>query len=354
VAETERALWEEIVRSKQRTIKTIASLIGLALVLVVPVLIGGNQYHLVLVTTVLLYGVLTTAWNIIGGMAGQLDLAAGAYLGLGAFTAGTLLLRWNVSPWLGMILGGLVATGFAVLVGLPLFRFGVTEVWYALSSSALVEVIRVLFQMWEEVGGPTERYLPFHRWSLYHMRFASYAPYYYILLAILLIALYLNYRIGQSKLGYYLRALGENEDAAEMLGVDARACKLKALMIYAFLVGVTGGVYACLYGFLHPNFFSSSISLETAILGIVGGMGITYGPLVAAVLLVSVREFLRASLGGQFEGLYLAVYAVILILIALFRPRGIVTLIQDAYAKISSHFAIAREKDVVPADSPGL
>jgi len=125
-------------------------------------------------------------------------------------------------------------------------------------------------------------------------------------------------------------------------------------VIYAFLVGATGSVYACLYGFLHPNFFSSSISLETAILGIVGGMGITYGPLVAAVLLVSVREFLRASLGGQLEGLYLAVYAVILILIALFRPRGIVTLIQDAYAKISSHFAIAREKDVVPADSPGL
>lgn len=341
-------------RSKQRTAKTIAFLIGLAFVMVVPALIGGNQYYLVLVTTVLLYGVLTTAWNIIGGMGGQLDLAAGAYLGLGAFTTGTLLLRWNVSPWLGMIVGGFVATGFAVLVGLPLFRFGVKEVWYALSSSALVEVIRVLFQMWEEVGGPTERYLPFHRWSFYHMRFASYAPYFYILLAILLIALYLNHRITQSKLGYYLRALGENEDAAEVLGVDARACKLRALMIYAFIVGVTGGVYACLYGFLHPKFFSSTISLETAILGIVGGMGITYGPLVAAGLLVSFREFLRASLGGQTEGLYLAVYAVILILIALFRPRGIATLIQDAYAKIQSRLAIAREKDVIRADSPGL
>jgi branched-chain amino acid transport system permease protein len=329
-------------------------LIGLAIVMLVPVLIRSNQYYLVLVTTVLLYGVLATAWNIIGGMAGQLDLAAGAYLGLGAYTAGTLLLRWNVSPWLGMIVGGLVAVGFAVLVGLPLFRFGVTEVWYALSSSALVEVIRVLFQMWEEVGGPTERYLPFHRWSLYHMRFASYAPFYYILLAILLIALYLNYRIEKSKLGYYLRALGENEDAAEVLGVDARACKLKALMIYAFIVGATGGVYACLYGFLHPNFFSSTISLETAILGIVGGMGITYGPLLAAGLLVSFREFLRASLGGQMEGLYLAIYAVILILIALFRPRGIATLIQDAYAKIQSRLSIARGKDVVQADSSGL
>jgi branched-chain amino acid transport system permease protein len=354
VAETQRTLWEEIVRAKRRTIKTSLLLIGLAIVLMVPVLIGDNQYHMVLVTTVVLYAVLATAWNIIGGMAGQLDLAAGAYLGLGAFTAGTLLLRWDISPWLGMVLGGLVATGFAVLVGLPLFRFGIKEVWYALSSSALVEVLRVLFQMWEDVGGPTERYLPFYSWSLYHMRFASYAPFYYILLAMLLIALLLNHRIAKSKLGYYLLALGENEDAAEVLGVDARACKLKALMIYAFLVGVTGSVYACLYGFLHPNFFSSSMSTEAAILGIVGGMGITYGPLVAAVILVSVRELLRAGLGAQLEGLYLAVYATVLILIALFRPQGIATFIRDAYDKVTSHLTIAREKDVVRADSPGL
>ena len=339
---------------RRRTINRALLLVGLAIVLVVPVLVGDNQYNMVLITTVLLYGVLATAWNIIGGMGGQLDLAAGAYLGLGAFTTGNLLLRWNVSPWLGMIVGGLVATGFAVLVGFPLFRFGVTEVWYALSSSALVEVLRVVFQMWEAVGGPTERYLPYYSSSLYHMRFASYVPFYYILLAILLIALFLNVRIAKSKLGYYLFALGENEDAAEVLGVDARTCKLKALMIYAFLVGATGGVYACLYGFIHPNFFSSPMSTETAILGIVGGMGITYGPLVAAILLVSFQEFLRANLGGQLEGLYMAVYAAVLIVIALFKPQGIATLIRDAYDKIMSRFTIVGEKDVVRADSPGL
>ncbi len=341
-------------RAKQRAIKTSLLVIGLALILGVPVLVGDNQYNMVLATTVVLYAVLATAWNLIGGMAGQLDLGAWAYLGLGAFTTGTLLLRWNISPWLGMMLGGLVATGFAVLIGLPFFRFGIKEVWYALSSAALVEVLRVFFMIWEDVGGPTERYLPFYSWSIYHMRFASYVPFYYILLAMLVIAFLLNCRIAKSKLGYYLLALGENEDAAEVLGVDARTCKLKALMIYAFLVGATGGVYACIYGFIHPNFFSSPLSIKVAILGIVGGMGITYGPLVAAVLLVSFQEFLRASLGGQLEGLHLAVYAVILILIALFRPRGIATFFQDAYDKVISRFAPTREKDVVRADSPGV
>jgi len=319
------------VRLKRTTFNRVLLGVGLAIALVIPLLIRSNQYNVVLVTTVLLYGVLATAWNIIGGMAGQLDLAAFAYLGLGAFTSGTLFIRWDVSPWLGMILGGLVATGFAVLVGFPLFRFRVREVWYALTSAALVEVLKVVFVMWESVGGPVERYLPYYSWSLYHMRFGTYVPYYYIMLVLLIIAIVVNYRLSRTKLGFYFRALGEDEDAAEILGVDARACKLKALMIYAFLVGATGAVYACMYGFIHPNFFSSPKSTEVAILGIVGGMGITYGPLLAAVLLVSMREFLRASLGGQLESLYLAVYSVVLILIALFRPQGIASFFQAGY-----------------------
>jgi len=339
------------VKPRRLSIKTAVMLVGLALSLAIPALIGSNQYNMMLATTVLLFGVIATAWNIIGGMGGQLDLAACAYLGLGAFTAGTLLIRWDVSPWLGMILGGLVATGFAALVGYPLFRFGVTEVWYALSSSALVEVLRVAFLLWEDVGGPTERYLPFYSWSPYHMRFGSYIPYYYIMLAMLLVALFVNYKIGRSKLGYYLRALGENEDAAEVLGVNTRACKLKALMIYAFLVGAIGAVYACLYGYIHPNFFNGLQSTEVAVLGIVGGMGITYGPLVAAVILVSGQEFLRASLGGQLESIYLVIYAVVLILMALFKPQGIATLLQDAYKQIVLRTARDRH---VQADTSGV
>jgi branched-chain amino acid transport system permease protein len=306
-----------------------AALAALAL----PILFRRSQYNLILLTTVVLYGILTTAWNIIGGMAGQLDLAAGAYLGLGAFTAGTLLVRWNLTPWAGMILGGLVATAFAFLVGYPLFRFRIREVWYALSSSALVEVLGVAFLMWDKVGGPVERYLPYHKFSLYHLRFGTYLPYYYLLLILLAFTLYLNVRIRRLRLGYHLLALGDNEDAAEVLGVDARASKLKALMIYAFIVGVTGGIYACLYGYIHPSFFSSPLSLEVAILGIVGGMGVAYGPLLACVILVSGRELLRASLGGSMESLYLVIYSLALILIALFRPRGLASYLQDLFAR---------------------
>ncbi len=337
MVETQGTIREKIVKIQDNKKTTIPFLpILLIISLCIPLIFGRNQYYMILVTTVVLYGVLTSAWNIIGGMGGQLDLAAGAYLGLGAFTAGTMLIRWNISPWPGMLAGGLVATCFALLVGYPLFRFHIREVWYALSSSALVEVLRVAFLMWEKVGGPVERFIPYYSWSLYHLRFGSYIPYYYIMLAMLFAVLYINHRIRKSKLGFYLLSLGDNEEAAEALGVNAQACKLKALMIYAFIAGVTGSIYACLYGFIHPNFFSSPLSLEVAILGIVGGMGFTYGPLLASVILVSGRELLRASLGGEMESLYLVIYAIVLILVALFKPQGIAALFRDGYRKIVS------------------
>jgi branched-chain amino acid transport system permease protein len=146
-------------------------------------------------------------------------------------------------------------------------------------------------------------------------------------------------------------ALRDSEEAAEVLGVNARSSKLKALMIYAFLVGITGGVYTCLYGYYHPRFFDSNMSTEVAILGIVGGMGIPYGPLLAAIVLVSGREFLRASLGTVVEGLYMAVYAVILVVIALFRPTGLAVLVQDIYKAIKLRFSTGPY--VKPADTPG-
>ncbi len=316
--------------------RNLAMLGGLAAAALVPLALKSSQYYMVLATTVMLYAVLATAWNIIGGIGGQFDLAAGAYVGLGAFVTGTLLTRWNITPWLGMLVAGAVAALFGVIVGFPLFGFKIRDLWYSLSSSALVEVMRVIFLMWGAVGGPTERYLGGSGSQWYRMRFSTYMPYYYLLLIMLVIVLYLVNRIRQSKLGCSLFALGEDEDAAEVLGVNVRSSKLKALMIYAFIAGMLGGVYTCIYGYMHPSFFSTDISMEVAILGIVGGLGITWGPATAALVLVSLREFLRARLGGELAGLYLVVYAVVLILVALFQPRGLAPLATRGIERLKS------------------
>lgn len=316
----------------------ILILVGVGITLAIPLIFNTSQYVMLLMTTVLLYAILASAWNIIGGMAGQLDLAAAAYLGLGAFTTGTLLIRWNITPWVGMFLGGLVATALAMLIGFPLFGFKVKELWYALSSSALVVVLQSLFMMWNEVGGPTEKYLPVGTSPWYSMRFNDYMPYYYIMVIMLVLVLLVNRWIRYSKLGYSLLALGEDEDAVEVLGVNSQSSKLKALAIYAYICGVVGGVFACIYGYVHPAFFDTSMSMEITILGIVGGMGFIYGPALAAIIMVSFREVLRASLGSQLAGLYLAVYAIILIVVALYQPRGIAPLIERGIKKAQTYF----------------
>ncbi len=316
--------------------RNIALLLGLGAAALVPLALRSSQYYMVLATTVVLYAVLATAWNIIGGIGGQFDLAAGAYVGLGAFATATLLNQWNITPWLGMFVAGAVAAGFSALVGYPFFGFKIRDLWYSLSSSALVEVLRVTFLMWPAVGGPTERYLAGTGSPLYRMRFSSYAPYYYILLVMLVMALVVVERIRRSRLGFSLFALGEDEDAAEVLGVNVRSSKLRALMTYAFIAGMVGGVYACIYGYVHPSFFSADMSIEVAILGIVGGLGITWGPATAALVLVSLREFLRARLGGELAGLYLVMYASVLILVALFQPRGLAPLLQRWLARIKA------------------
>jgi branched-chain amino acid transport system permease protein len=322
--------------------RNIFILIGGMLALIVPQAFSSNQYGMLLATTVLLYAILASAWNIIGGMAGQLDLAAAAYLGLGAFTTGTLLIRWNITPWVGMFVGGLMAMGLGLLIGFPLFGFKIKELWYALSSSALVVVMQSLFMMWNAVGGPTERYLPTGTSPWYSLRFNTYLPYYYIMLVILVVVVLINRWIRYSKLGYSLLALGEDEDAVELLGVNSQSSKLKALAIYAFICGVVGGLYACIYGYVHPAFFDTSMSMEVTILGIVGGMGYIYGPAMAALVMVSFRELLRASLGSQLAGLYLAVYAVILILVALFQPRGIAPLVERGIRKAQTYIGESR------------
>ncbi len=321
---------------------------ALLLAVMLPLAFRTNNYTMFLFTTILIYAVLASAWNIIGGMAGQFDLGMAVHLGLGAFVTGTLLIRWHITPMIGIFIGGGVAAFFALLIGFPLFGFKIKELWYSLTTSALVEVMRVIFMMWDDVGGPTEKYLPTLTPAILSMRFNTYLPYYYILLVLLLIVLYVNRRIRYSKLGYSLLALGEDEDAVEVLGVDSRASKLKALTIYAFIVGLVGGLYACIYGYIHPAFFDSSKSMEIAILGIVGGLGVTYGPLLAAMTLVSVKEVLRANISGGVEGLYLIVYAVILILIVLYRPRGLASILEDIVARFRK--GSGGIKDAVPTD----
>jgi branched-chain amino acid transport system permease protein len=306
------------------------------LLLLLPVFLSFNEYYILLTTFVLLYAVVATAWNIIGGMAGQLDLAAATYLGLGAYTCGMLIICWDIPFWIGMPLSGFVALGVAIAIGFPSFQFGLREVWYALASVASVIIFRFLFLLWI---GPYERYIPRHEFSLLYMRFGTYIPFFYSLFAFLMLTLLINHRIAKSKFGHELRAIREDETAAEAFGINVRMNKLKALMIYSFITGVIGAFYANILGFLHPDHFDLFFSVMIVVICIVGGLGIIYGPAIAAFLLVGGREVARVHF-GEIAGMPYVVFGLILIAVVLFKPEGIGKTCKNIYEKIFRRIGI--------------
>lgn len=146
--------------------------------------------------------------------------------------------------------------------------------------------------------------------------------------------LLVNIKVRYSKLGYYLLSIRENEEAAESLGIDVRRYKLYALIIYSFLVSLTGGIFVLILGYVHPVVFDSWVSIQTAILGIVGGLGsITGGPVIAIILL-TLAEFLRVSLGGYIPGLHQIIFAIILMVVVLYKPEEIGVWINKLWSRV--------------------
>ena len=297
----------------------------------IPVLLRFNTYYVYLATDIILIASLVAAWNIIGGYAGQLDLAASAYMALGAVVTGNLLALYGITPWIGIPIGVLIALSVAVAVGYPTFRFGIKEVWYALLTSALVVILSRIYWL---IYGSTETYLPTYQWSWFYLRFSRYEPFYYMLVVMLAIVLWTNYRIRHSKLGYYLNAIREDELAAEALGIDVRKYKLYALMIYATLASIIGGIYVCITGVVGYRNFDPWLGITTAVMGIVGGLGSVEGAVMSAMILRTLEDYLRGTIGAQYPGSHLLVYGIILILVGVLKPEGLASLIDYVKKKI--------------------
>ncbi len=297
----------------------------------VPALLRFNTYYVYLATDIVLIASLVAAWNIIGGYAGQLDLAASAYMALGAVVTGNLLALYGITPWIGIPIGVLIALGVAVAVGYPTFRFGIKEVWYALLTSALVVILSRIYWL---IYGSTETYLPTYQWSWFYLRFSRYEPFYYMLVVMLAVVLWVNYRIRNSKLGYYLNAIREDELAAEALGIDVRKYKLYALMIYATLASIIGGIYVCITGVVGYRNFDPWLGITTAVMGIVGGLGSVEGAVMSAMILRTLEDYLRGAIGAQYPGSHLLVYGIILILVGVLKPEGLASLIDYVKRKI--------------------
>ena len=302
-------------------------LLVLAGILLVYPLVERNAFYIHLLVMIFFYIFLGLGWNVVGGFAGQLSLGHTVFYGIGAYTSTLLFINLGVSPWLGMFVGGILATLTSVVIGVPCFRLH--GPFFAMSTLALGEVFRILATYWRDLTqGSMGITIPV-KFGWRNFIFEEKAVYYYVILAFTVVALGVSYWIHRSRFGSNLVALREDEDAAESLGINVPRNKLWAIMISAFLTAL-GGTFSAQYVlFIDPDAeFSVGLSLLMAILPILGGVGTVWGPVIGAAVLVPLQEGLRAWLGSSLHGLHLFIYGGLLILVVTFLPRGILEWIQ--------------------------
>lgn len=301
---------------------------GLAGVLVLLVglvlLLSGDSFALNILATAFLFAGLATSWNVIGGLGGQFSLGHSVFFAIGAYTTANLVLGFALSPWLALIPAMALGAAVAALTSWPVFRL--RGPFFAIATMALTEVVLALAMYFESVtGGAQGLSIPF-KLGLANMIFRSRMDYAFLMLGFLAVTLVVFAAIRHSRLGYSLQAVRDNEDTAEAAGIDVLRTKLLGMAISAALMAAGGCLYVMYVRVIDPpSLFSLfDIGVKVALIALIGGIGTTYGPLLGALLIIPLENYLRAELGGMIPGSNLLVLGLILILTALYLRRGIV------------------------------
>jgi branched-chain amino acid transport system permease protein len=317
-----------------------ATLVTFTLLACLPMLLSVHQMHVAI--QILLFAYLSLCWNILGGFAGQLSFGHALFMAVGAYTSTVLLLRTGLSPWIGMIAGGILAALLGLFIGYLSFRYRIKGTYFALVTLAFTEVGRIVALNTEVVGGAMGLYIPIQTNELWQLKFVDKSHYYYVMLAFLVLAMAVTASIERSAIGHRLIAIRENEDAAQALGVNLLRYKLFATALSAFLAALGGTLYAHYVTFIDPNtLLNMNMALEITIYAIVGGIGTLFGPLLGAAFLVPVAELVRATFGQSYAGVHLVVYGAVLIAVILYAPDGFIGLIRSWRASRGTGPALA-------------
>jgi branched-chain amino acid transport system permease protein len=275
---------------------------------------------------ILVWGTTAAAWNVAGGYAGQISLGHSAFFGLGAYASALLTTRWEVSPWLGLLVGAAIALIIGLVIGYLSNRL--RGPYFVLATIAFSQVLLIVGSRWRGFTAGSEGIpVPF-RPGFWTLGIADKRIWVWIVLAFAVLAWLVQVYLDRSRRGYQLVAVREDEDAALSLGVPARWLKVAAICVSAALTAACGALWAQYIGFVDPFYvFSIDLSVRFALAAIIGGLGTALGPFLGAALVTTVETYLRAQFGGigaGFVGIYLIVYGCALIVMVRFVPQGLV------------------------------
>jgi branched-chain amino acid transport system permease protein len=296
--------------------------IALAVLFVAYPFVFDNAFYLDIGVALLLAAISASAWNIVGGYAGQVSVGHAMFFGAGAYLPLLVYHHWQLPPMVGIPIGIAVSLVLAVIVGLPTFRL--SGHYFSMATIAVAELIRLVVGTIDFLGAAIGLQGPAVGRGWWDLTFRGELPYYFIFLAVLAVLLFVTWLLQRSRFGYYLRAIKAGERAARSLGVPVRRTKLYALMLSATFTSIAGSLYAIKTGFVDPESgIGILVSVQMVIIAALGGAGTLYGPLVGAIILIPLQTWTNTRFGGGGTGLTYIVYGGIIVLLARFEPGGL-------------------------------
>ena len=317
-----------------------ASLLLLILLGTAP-FISSHQFYLHVLTLIFIFATLSEAWNLISGYGGLFSLAHAAFFGVGAYATATLYVDYGITPWLGLLIGGLLGILVAMVIGLATFRL--RQFFFVLSTLACSEAIHALFTYWR-LKVPTGLGTTIPRNPAFaNLTFNSELPYTMIAYLLLLAIVLTVWAINQTRINFFLRAIKNDEDAALCMGVDVFKVKLLIFSISAFFTAIGGGYYGMYNLYIEPDIiFNVDLMIQYIVFAIVGGMATIAGPIIGTIVLLPLTIFFRSWIGGLMAPMGFFVYGILLVIVILLVPGGIMQGMKSLFKFRDSHLGRGR------------
>lgn len=294
----------------------------------------------------LLYMYWASAWNIMGGYTGLFSMGIGVFVGVGGYITACLFTYANISPWIGIIIAGLVTGVFAIIIGYPTFK--IHGIFYSLASFAILSCMKLIFTNNQTlfgvyIGGSDGFKVSLSNVSAANMQFTSKLPFYYIILTLLIIIIFCSWLLSVTRRGYYFRAVSANAEAAGSLGINVTSLKIQAQFISAFFAAIGGGFYAMYMSYLDPSkLFGSDISVNVMLMVIVGGSNTLLGPIIGAAVMYYINQWTVSNL-SSYPGMANVIFGAVMMIVVFFIPHGVYPTIK---AKVLDLHHKTRRKDV--------
>jgi len=311
---------------------------------ILPFTIPGFWLHIVIWT--LWYILVGVVINLQIGFSGQLSLLFPAFIGLGAYTTTALNIYAGVTPWLGMIAGGLLAALLGVFTAWLAFRTNLPHLSFVIFTMAICFITEYIIRLIPFLGGVYGMAIPPLGNAPLYFQWENKTGYYFVILLLTMIVVFISRKLLMSKSGLYLRAMRDNEQAAASVGINLLKYKLFINALCGFLCAWAGTFYVQYVLYVDPHtVLTVVLVIEVIVFIAVGGLGTLWGPVVGCSLLVPIGEILRSQLGGKFPGLHLALFGLLLILVMEFFPHGIVGWFEHRKRQVNSALSGAQSEE---------